>query len=290
MASLAQHLAPAGAEYLPFESSPLRAALYTLIGRLTVRDWAETYGALDWERATEELSDLDVSYPDYYLCDRHGVHGGFLTGWHALGWSFAAQFFGLPAIYERLAQQIAPSIPAEGRILDIGAGTGDWLFDLHHIKPSARLVAADLSPMMLAALRHRWQTSVLPADSLDCVHAPGERLPVGDASCDLVTALLLLHELPPEAARAVFAEARRVLKPGGRFITLDAIQHPISNVWMNDLGVRTVAAIFREPDFHRYTQLDIPALARSTGFQSVQVGYLGRLPWKFQYQIAGLDA
>lgn len=230
-----------------------------------------------------------MAYPSYYLCDRHGVHGGFLTGWHALGWSVAAAFYGLGPIYQRLAERVAASAPPQGRgltIVDVGAGTGDWLLDLWALLPEARLLAADLSPHMLAALRHRWRRASHPDGNLSILHAAGEHLPLPDASCDLVTALLVLHELPPEATHALFAEARRVLKPGGTFLTLDAIQRPIRTPWLNDLGVRAVATVFHEPDFRRYTQLNIPSLARATGFSTLRVSYLGRLPWRFQIQEA----
>lgn len=286
MTTLAQRLAPTGVSQLPKEPSALRAALYTLVGRITVRDWAATYGDLDWEAAATQRRDPALVYPDYYLCNRHGVHGGYLTGWHAIGWSVAAAFYGLAPIYHQLALQVAAQTPSEARILDIGAGTGDWLLGLRALKPAARMIATDLSPMMLAALARRWESSGYAAQGLELLHAAGEHVPLPDASCDVVTALLVLHELPPAATRALFVEARRLLKPGGKFITLDAIQHPIPLPWLNDLGVRAVAALFHEPDFRNYARVDIPAVAQAAGFSGLRTRFAGRLPWKFQIQEA----
>ncbi len=251
-----------------------------------MRDWAQTYGDLDWEAATNELRDPTFIYPDYYICDRHWVHGGFLTGWHALGWSVAARFYGMGPVYERLARRVAEQAPTAATILDIGAGTGDWLMELRALMPHARYLAADLSPQMLAALRHRWVRQGYAVDGLRLLHAAGEHLPLPDASCDLVTANLVLHELPPAATRALFAEARRVLTPNGTFLTLDAIQRPIPIPWINALGVRAVATIFHEPDFRSYTRQNIPAIAYAAGFRSVRVHMQGHLPWKFQIQEA----
>jgi SAM-dependent methyltransferase len=286
MTTLAQRLAPRGVTYLPVEASPTRAALYSLVGRLTVHDWAVTYGDLDWEKAAAELRDPDLIYPDYYLCNRHGVHGGYLTGWQAIGWSVAAAFYGLAPLYRRLARRVAAQVPTAARIVDIGAGTGEWLMDLRALFPTAQFIAADLSPMMLAALAHRWERSGYPAPALQLLHAAGERLPLADASCDIVTALLVLHELPPTATQALFAEARRVLKPGGIFVTLDAIQQPIPLPWLNEMGVRAVAALFHEPDFRQYTHLDLPVVAQTAGFGTLHRHFYGRLPWKFQIQEA----
>lgn len=286
MTTFAQRFAPPGVAHLPNEASPIRAAIYALVGRLTVRDWVATYGDLDWDDAAARLRDPALAYPDYYLCDRHGVHGGYLTGWHALGWSVAAAFYGLAPVYQRLAQYVAAMAPADARILDIGAGTGEWLLNLRARLPAAQMLAADLSPHMLAALARRWERAGYTPDGLRLLHAAGERLPLADASCDVVTALLVLHELPPAAAQALFAEARRVLKPGGTFITLDAIQRPIPVPWLNELGVRAVAALFHEPDFRRYAHLDIPALAQATGFARLRTRFVGHLPWKYQIQEA----
>jgi SAM-dependent methyltransferase len=46
-----------------------------------------------------------------------------------------------------------------------------------------------------------------------------DRLPVADHSCDLVTAIWLLHLLPRQQADAVVTEAARVLRPGGHLVT-----------------------------------------------------------------------
>ena len=46
-----------------------------------------------------------------------------------------------------------------------------------------------------------------------------------DESCDAVTSVFMMHELPPDARRAVIGEAARVLKPGGRLVLVDSLQH-----------------------------------------------------------------
>jgi ubiquinone/menaquinone biosynthesis C-methylase UbiE len=288
MLKLARRLAPQGVTHLPAEASPLRAAMYTAVGRLTLPNWARAWGNFDWEAAAKRHCTSEVLYPDYYLCNRHGVHGGYLTGWHALGWSFAAACYGLPALYEQLAHQVTTQIAANARILDIGSGTGDWLLTLRKHMPCAQFTAVDLSPYMLAALEHQWLQAGYQTDAIQLIHAAGEHMPLASESYDLVTALLVLHEMPLEATRALFAEARRVLKPGGVFITFDAIQHPIALPWLNEIGVRMVATLFREADFISYAHTDIPKIAHDAGFTSVDTHFLGRLPWKFQIQEARL--
>ena len=48
-----------------------------------------------------------------------------------------------------------------------------------------------------------------------------EAIPFPDGAFDLVTSSLMLHHLPDDLKRKGFAEIRRVLKPGGRFLAMD---------------------------------------------------------------------
>lgn len=94
-------------------------------------------------------------------------------------------------------------------ILDLGAGTGHSSKELRHRYRGAEVIALDLSPGMLAQAERR-QTWLR---RFDPVIADAHRLPIRDASVELVFSNLMLewcHD--PDA---VFQEIRRVLKPGG---------------------------------------------------------------------------
>ena len=58
----------------------------------------------------------------------------------------------------------------------------------------------------------------------ELIEAAGEKMPLADASADIVTSIFLYHELPPDVRRQVTAEIARVLKPGGLFVFLDSLQ------------------------------------------------------------------
>ena len=91
-------------------------------------------------------------------------------------------------------------------ILDLGAGPPEATTALARRFPGSRLLALDLVPEMLGTAPQGW--SRLCADAA--------RLPLPDASVDLVSAGMLLHWCADPAA--VLAEARRVLRYPGLFL------------------------------------------------------------------------
>lgn len=106
------------------------------------------------------------------------------------------------ALAERLAA-LAPAGWAPQRWLDAGCGTGYALPLLQGRFPQAQAIALDLAPAMLEQAGAQWPR----------IAADVEHLPLRNASIDLYWSSLTVQwcDLP-----RVLAEARRVLRPGGR--------------------------------------------------------------------------
>lgn len=100
----------------------------------------------------------------------------------------------------------------EGDVLEIGAGTGANLPHYRHPR-SLRLAEPD-----------RWMRRRLEAraPSATILPSPAERLDLPDASVDTVVTTLVLCSVPDVAA--TLAEARRVLRPGGRLVFLEHVR------------------------------------------------------------------
>jgi malonyl-CoA O-methyltransferase len=98
------------------------------------------------------------------------------------------------------------------RILDLGTGTGAALEALARRFPGADVVGLDLTPAMLQVAARR-PPAATPAPVLVCGDAA--RLPLPDASVDLVFSSLAIHWSP--ALDRVLAEVRRVLRHPGLF-------------------------------------------------------------------------
>ena len=106
---------------------------------------------------------------------------------------------------------------AEGRCLEIGAGTGINL-DLWPESVES-VVLTEPDPHMFGQLRKRVGRA---SRSVRAVQAPGEQLPFDDESFDTVALTLVLCTAPNPAA--VLREASRVLAPGGRLLFLEHVR------------------------------------------------------------------
>jgi len=109
--------------------------------------------------------------------------------------------------------------PREGQaLLDVAGGTGDVAFRLQDRAPKARIAVCDINEKMLSAGRDR-AIDGGRLHGLEWVVGNAERLPFADASFDAYTIAFGLRNVT--GIDAALAEARRVLKPGGRFFCLE---------------------------------------------------------------------
>lgn len=167
-----------------------------------------------------------------------------------------------PSIVEQRARTREMLGTAAGEtVLDLGCGPGHLAVEL---AATARVVAVDREPGMLAATRER-------ADGLGVGLAQAEAtaLPLADASVDLAAAVQVL-EYVPDIARAL-AELHRVLRPGGRAVLVDTDWR--SCVWHSDDRERTdrVLRLWEGHFAHPQLPTVLPGLARAAGFTEVEV-------------------
>ena len=106
---------------------------------------------------------------------------------------------------------------AEGRVLEVGAGTGFNL--LHYPAGVDQLTLTDGMDGMLRRARKRAERV---GRKVETTIAPVESLPFEDASFDTVVGSLLLCSVDDQD-RAL-AEIRRVLKPGGQYLFLEHVR------------------------------------------------------------------
>ena len=108
-------------------------------------------------------------------------------------------------------------------LLDVGCGVGNDARALApRLAPGGHVIAVDGDPQMIAAAQSQQAApapSALPAAPIQFLCAPAERLPIDDATVDVVRMDRVLQHV--QSPQQVLAEVRRVLRPGGRVVLVE---------------------------------------------------------------------
>jgi ubiquinone/menaquinone biosynthesis C-methylase UbiE len=235
----------------------------------------EELKAHDWESELTKVQNPQLSYPEYYLRSFHAydkgdlcweaalevevaartVHAGIWKGTGAQGDAKLRQSY-----HDILKAQISQE-PQD--ILDLGCSVGLSTFALQAIYPQAQITGLDLSPYFLAVANYQAQQRNA---KINWIHATAESTGLPNASFDLISIFLVCHELPQSATREIFAEMRRLLRPGGHLTIMD--MNPKSEIYKKMPPYILTLLKSTEPYLDEYFSLDIEQALIEAGFNA----------------------
>jgi len=149
-------------------------------------------------------------------------------------------------------------------ILDMGCSVGHQTLPWKRAYPDANVTGVDVAAPCLRYAHGRAQSQGVAAHF---VQADATKLPFPDQSFDLVYSSMFLHELPLRDIKAVFAEARRLLRPGGLMLHYELPPNSALPVY-DGFYLDWDCWYNKEPFYKAFRDQDPKALSAEAGFDT----------------------
>jgi arsenite methyltransferase len=163
-----------------------------------------------------------------------------------------------------LARAALAAAPGE-RIVDLGCGPGFYVAELlEQVGPDGHVAGIDASPAMLALAARR----CAGRGNAGFLRSGVATLPAADESFDAALCVQVLEYVPDVAA--ALAEARRVLRPGGRLVAWDIDWSTVSWHSREPARMQRVLQTWDEHLSHPALPRTLAARLREAGFEDVR--------------------
>ena len=203
-----------------------------------------------------ELDDGDVTGAANYDCGLFATTGGALGRFNDGGGQAVAAWM----------KQNMPDFKPK-RILDLGCGLGHNVLPLAEAYPDAEVVGVDAgAPMLRYGLA---RAKAMGVENVRFIQADAEDLSrFEDESFDWIQTTMFLHETSKTAMERIFAESKRLLRPGGVVLHVEQPQYT-PEMPLFEQSIRDWDAFYNnEPFWTTMHEIDLDDLMVKAGFKS----------------------
>jgi len=147
-------------------------------------------------------------------------------------------------------------------VLDLGSGAGlDLILAAKKVGDEGKVIGLDMTPEMIETCRRNLE--IARVKNAEVRQGEMEKMPVTDGEVDWIISNCVIN-LSPDKEK-VFAEAFRVLKPGGRMLVSDIVTVNLPDSYRDDImaWVGCIAGTVEEDEYVR--------LVKEAGFTEVKI-------------------
>ena len=159
-------------------------------------------------------------------------------------------------------QAIASLEPGEV-VVDLGAGAGfDSFLSARAVGPEGAVIGVDMTPEMVAKARENAHKAGY--ENVEFRLGEIEHLPIADATADVIISNCVINLAPDKLA--VYREAFRVLKPGGRLAVSDVVATAeLPAEWREDMQLLSACIAGAA------TVDEVESMLRDAGFEEIDI-------------------
>jgi len=250
------------------------------------------FKALDNPRGSLRLNP-DMELPSYIRSfDNHRMPGSYYTETDEDDVRAGALFDGAAALYHvnrngggfndargwTMIDHIEtrfPDLGAPQRILDMGCCVGHSTLTYCEKWPEAEVHGIDIGAPLLRYAHARTEHL---GYAVHYSQQNAEQTDFPDGHFDLIVSTAVIHETNRVATQRIFAECKRLLRPGGVMAHLEVpVRYEHMGVW-EQIRADWESQVNNEPYIAGMARLDLAELAREAGFRDADAGYHWQVP------------